>query len=74
MLVLTDAALGQDLRVTEESFSLSQPAASYSPYVDEYFPQNVYFGDTHLHSSWSTDAGMAGATLGPDEAYRFSRG
>ena len=72
MLVLTGGALGQDLRVTEELFS--QPADSYSPYVDEYFPQNVYFGDTHLHSSWSTDAGMAGATLGPDEAYRFSRG
>ena len=72
MLVLTGGALGQDLRVTEELFS--KPADSYSPYVDEYFPQNVYFGDTHLHSSWSTDAGMAGATLGPDEAYRFSRG
>jgi hypothetical protein len=71
-LVLTGGALGQDLRVNEESYV--PPAASYSPYVDEYFPQNVYFGDTHLHSSWSTDAGMAGATLGPDEAYRFSRG
>ncbi len=28
----------------------------------------------HLHTSWSTDAGMAGATLGPDAAYRVSRG
>ena len=34
----------------------------------------MFFGDTQLHSSWSTDAGMAGATLGPDEAYRVSRG
>jgi hypothetical protein len=46
----------------------------YSPYVDQYFPQNVYFGDTHLHTSWSADAGLAGATLGPDFAYRVSRG
>jgi hypothetical protein len=46
----------------------------YSPYVDEHFPQNVYFGDTHLHTSWSADAGLAGATLGPDFAYRVSRG
>ena len=72
VLGLTSGALAQDLRVPEEEFTT--PAQSYSPYVDEYFPQNVYFGDTHLHSSWSTDAGMAGATLGPDEAYRFSRG
>ncbi len=46
----------------------------YSPHIGADYPQNVYFGDTHLHSSWSTDAGMAGATLGPDEAYRVSRG
>ena len=33
-----------------------------------------FFGDTHLHTSWSTDSGMAGGTLGPDVAYRVSRG
>lgn len=37
-------------------------------------PEQPLFGDTHLHSSWSTDAGMAGATLGPEAAYRASRG
>jgi len=47
---------------------------NYSPYVDQQFPQNAYFGDTHLHTSWSADAGLAGATLGPDFAYRVSRG
>ncbi len=47
---------------------------NYSPYVDQHFPQNVYFGDTHLHTSWSADAGLAGATLGPELAYRVSRG
>jgi hypothetical protein len=46
----------------------------YSPYVDQHFPQNVYFGDTHLHTSWSADAGLAGATLGPEFAYRVARG
>jgi hypothetical protein len=34
----------------------------------------VYFGDTHLHNSWSTDAGMLGTTLGPDAAYRIAKG
>lgn len=53
---------------------VSPKKVEYSPYAEDHFPQNVYFGDTHLHSSWSTDAGMAGATLGPDEAYKVSRG
>ncbi|MGB5296005.1 MAG: DUF3604 domain-containing protein, partial [Thermoanaerobaculia bacterium] len=39
-----------------------------------HFPTQAFFGDTHLHTSWSTDAGLAGASLGPDEAYRVARG
>jgi len=46
----------------------------YSPYPTKNFPNRVYFGDTHLHTSYSTDAGMIGNTLGPEEAYRFARG
>ena len=46
----------------------------YSPYPKKNFPNRVYFGDTHLHTSYSTDAGMVGNTLGPEEAYRFARG
>jgi hypothetical protein len=46
----------------------------YSPYPAQTFPNRVYFGDTHLHTSFSTDAGMLGARLGPEEAYRFARG
>jgi len=35
----------------------------------------VLFGDTHLHTSHSTDAYGSGNTpLGPDEAYRYARG
>jgi len=46
----------------------------YSPYPSQTFPNRVYFGDTHLHTSYSADAGMVGNTLGPDEAYRFAKG
>ena len=46
----------------------------YSPYPAKNFPNRVYFGDTHLHTSYSTDAGMVGNRLGPEEAYRFARG
>ena len=34
----------------------------------------VFFGDTHLHTAYSADAGMVGCTLGPDDAYRFAKG
>jgi len=47
---------------------------NYSPYPAQTFPNHVYFGDTHLHTSYSADAGMAGAIVGPEEAYRFARG
>ena len=65
-------ALAQDVLPPRDL--VTAPKAEYSPYVEDHFPNRVFFGDTHLHSSWSTDAGMAGASLGPDEAYRVSRG
>ncbi len=47
---------------------------SYSPYAGRHFPTQVFWGDTHLHTSNSLDARAFGATLGPEEAYRFARG
>jgi hypothetical protein len=46
----------------------------YSPYADRKFPERVYWGDTHLHTAISLDAGAAGCRLGPREAYRFAKG
>jgi hypothetical protein len=71
-LALCDPAMSQDIKPPRSEYS--PPKAEYSPYSEDHFPNRVLFGDTHLHSSWSTDAGMAGATLGPDVAYRISRG
>jgi len=49
-------------------------AAEYSPYLNDDYPNQVFFGDTHLHTSYSTDAGLFGNTLGPEEAYQFAKG
>ena len=48
----------------------SLPAAA----VDEILPE-LYWGDTHVHSSYSLDANLFNNfTLGPESAYRFARG
>jgi hypothetical protein len=53
----------------------SQAEQAYSPGVDKNFPQNVYWGDTHLHTRNSADAfNLGNTTLTPDDAYRFARG
>ena len=54
--------------------NVAHDAADYSPFVDRHVPDRVLWGDTHLHSSYSFDAGFFGNTLTPDTAYRFARG
>jgi hypothetical protein len=46
----------------------------YSPYQGKHYPERPYFGDEHVHTGWSADAGMSGATLTPVDAVRFARG
>ncbi len=46
----------------------------FSPYAGRNFPTQVFWGDTHLHTALSMDAGAFGARLTPVDAYRFARG
>jgi hypothetical protein len=50
------------------------PGKAYSPYAQRSFPSRVYWGETHLHTGLSLDAGLFGNTLGPEDAYRLARG
>ncbi len=50
------------------------PEMPYSPYAYGTAPTRVFWGDTHLHTSYSMDAGAFGARLDPEIAYRFARG
>jgi hypothetical protein len=61
-----------DVGIEAGEVTLGQP--EYSPYLNRSYPDRVLWGDTHLHTSYSTDAGMIGNFLGPDEAFRFARG
>jgi hypothetical protein len=60
-----------DLDAAERAHPADRP---YSPYAGRNFPTRPLFGDTHLHTSYSMDAGAFGARLGPREAYQFARG
>lgn len=78
---MTAPIIGLALALTSVS-SLSQGntnsdqsvSRTYSPYADQSHPNRVYWGDSHLHTSYSWDAGLVGNTLGPDAAYRFAKG
>jgi hypothetical protein len=59
-------------KATGERAFPSRP--SYSPYAGRNFPTRPFFGDTHLHTSFSMDAGAFGARVGPRDAYRLARG
>ena len=45
----------------------------FSPYAGRNYPTRPLFGDTHLHTSISVDAGTLNR-LGQEEAFRFARG
>ncbi|MCJ8294342.1 MAG: DUF3604 domain-containing protein [Colwellia sp.] len=47
---------------------------NYSPYADRDYPTQLLFGETHIHSALSADAGGGGTTLLPRDLYRFARG
>ena len=70
--VFADSYPAQDVSITKQDVRIGEK--EYSPYLYQAFPQRVFWGDTHLHTSYSTDAGLIGNRLGPDEALRFAKG
>jgi len=73
ILLLCSAAGAQTAAYKNEANTEPQ-RKEFSPYANRAYPTNVYFGDTHLHTELSMDAGTFGNRLGLDEAYRFTRG
>jgi len=65
-------ATGPDLAVSKKGVPKGKKA--YSPYVNTEHPNRVLWGETHVHTSYSWDAGLVGCNLGPGEAYRFAKG
>jgi hypothetical protein len=61
-----------DQRPTKRGIE-SVVAPEFSPYAGRNSPTRVLWGDTHLHTAVSVDAGTM-CRLGQADAYRFARG
>lgn len=81
LVLLSGPVAGAEEGVTSDVGTLDKAAAErgapkppYSPYAGRNYPTRPLFGDTHLHTGYSMDAGAFGARLGPRDAYRLARG
>ena len=58
---------------SEEALNNKLFKKEFSPYVGRDYPTRVLWGDQHLHTEISVDAGTM-CRLGQEDAYRFARG
>ena len=73
-LSASDVIPGKDKIATDKKNIVEGIGQSdYSPYAGRDFPTQVYWGDTHLHTAVSVDAGTMNR-VGHEDAFRFARG
>ena len=59
---------------SKQTLTEAYTGKAYSPYAERNFPERPLWGDSHLHTALSMDAGLFGNRLPPSEAYRLARG
>lgn len=64
---------GSDALPTKDGLDKMHGRMQFSPYAGRTYPTRPLFGDTHLHTAISVDAGTMNR-LGQEEAFRFARG
>ncbi|MEN8692646.1 MAG: DUF3604 domain-containing protein [Desulfobacterales bacterium] len=74
--LMASSSFAQHFPVEKDKETLNNTLGKgpYSPYADVNYPTRPLFGDTHLHTGFSMDAGVWGCRLRPRDAYRFARG
>ena len=77
-IIVTSSAFAQEFDTNEkqlaEVYSDDYTGKTYSPYAERDFASRPLFGDSHVHTALSMDAGGFGNRLGVREAYRFALG
>jgi len=71
---MVSVAVAQLSHPNKEQLSDLYSGKAYSPFAGRTFPDRLLWGDSHLHTSLSMDAGGFGNRLGLRDAYRFARG
>lgn len=72
-LGLTPATDAQAQDMLPQPGDIESTGDHFSPYAGREFPTQVFWGDTHLHTAVSVDAGTINR-IGQEDAYRFARG
>ncbi len=67
------AALSASPYPTADADDLAEEKV-YSPYANRAYPDQVFYGDTHVHSDLSPDAGLIGTVLTPADVFAVSSG
>jgi len=67
----SDVIPSEDKVITNVVEGIGQ--SDFSPYAGRNFPTQVFWGDTHLHTAVSVDAGTMNS-VGQEDAFRFARG
>jgi hypothetical protein len=72
-IIASCARTAQEPAAAPATDAAAAPATASAPAATPY-PARVFFGDTHLHTALSLDAGAGGTKLMPEDAYRFAKG
>ncbi|MGV6806147.1 MAG: DUF3604 domain-containing protein [Ruegeria sp.] len=66
-------AVAQEFQTEQENTDVVLAPDEFSPYAGRNFPQRPLWGDSHLHTAVSVDAGTM-TRLTQEQAFRFARG
>ena len=66
-------SFAQDATPSKDAVSSAHATTKFSPYAGRNYPTRVFWGDQHLHTLISVDAGTM-CRIGQEDAYRFAMG
>jgi hypothetical protein len=72
LLTTASTVSAQEMQLNKQQLTDAYPGKAYSPYAGRTFPERPLWGEHHLHTSLSMDAGGMGNRVGLRDAYRLA--